>query len=403
MIKALLKSSNLYISFWLLVNVNPFVAIVPDSVSVACLFLLFAWSLYYLYKVITTCPSNPYINGLNCIFLIVTIYGLYRFFEGEVYYRWLSGDNTPIGPREFIIEYWKSLLPIYAFYYYSFIGQLTKKSLMTWSVIFLAAITVSYYGEESKRIAELLMETDQDGVTNNTGYRFLAILPLLAFFNRKPLLQYGFLAYAIMYIIMGMKRGAIIIGGLCLMIFVWETIRNASIFKKVLLLFFASCLFYIGYKFILWNIENNAYFLARIDDTLSGNTSGRDTIFVKLINFYFYETNLTQILFGIGADGTFLAIGQAAHNDWLEILIDMGLLGLCCYIYYWIQFFRTWKISKSSNDDIRLCLTILLVTFFLKTIFSMSVNSMSIYATCALGFALANLQTNMKNRNICQN
>ena len=76
-----------------------------------------------------------------------------------------------------------------------------------------------------------------------------------------------------------------------------------------------------------------------------------------------------------------------AHNDWLEIAVNQGLLGLIIYAFYWLVFYKTWKNAINSDAKTIFVLTILML--FAKSIFSMSYGAMTYVSASILGYALA--------------
>ena len=130
--------------------------------------------------------------------------------------------------------------------------------------------------------------------------------------------------------------------------------------------------------------------MTRVEDTLNGVSSGRDAIYKKLWDYFTTDMGIVQILFGLGADGTFRAIGQAGHNDWIEVLIDTGILGLSLYVLYWFKVAKTWILAKRFLEDkIYLCIMIIFASLLIKTAFSMSINDIKIYTSMPLGYCIS--------------
>ena len=71
---------------------------------------------------------------------------------------------------------------------------------------------------------------------------------------------------------------------------------------------------------------------------MEGDISGRDNIAKLIIDYHGTQANVFQIVFGSGSDGTLRLIGAYAHNDWLEILFNQGIVGIIMYVIYWISF-----------------------------------------------------------------
>ena len=192
-----------------------------------CDFFLVAWVLYYLQgilypaggaisitllgltllvsancaiKVLQWRNTPVYFKGFNMLMLLVTIYGFALIISSSstLYYP-LSGKTMP--SYNYIKSIYLSLLPIYPFYYYTKKGYLTAERLKKWGLIFLVSITLSYYRMQRDALQELLEEgSSADEVTNNMGYLFLSILPMLVIYRKKPLLQFAAFAFVMAFL-----------------------------------------------------------------------------------------------------------------------------------------------------------------------------------------------------------
>lgn len=91
-----------------------------------------------------------------------------------------------------------------------------------------------------------------------------------------------------------------------------------------------------------------------MEDTASGQSSGRDILYSTYWSHYINNDNIVQLLFGEGAYHTENILHLKAHNDWLELLIDCGLCGAILYFVYWYSFFKMWKKVRSFMYIIRL-------------------------------------------------
>ena len=97
-------------------------------------------------------------------------------------------------------------------------------------------------------------------------------------------------------------------------------------------------------------------------------------------------------MLGSGANATINIAGNYAHNDWLEIAVNNGLIGIVIYVVYWISLFKTCRNAK-LYPKYYLILTTFIIIVFMETLFSMSYNSQPIYITSVLAWVLASLQT----------
>ena len=378
-----------------------------------CDFFLLIWVLYYLqgiaypeggvtslallvvnllisasctFKVMQWRNKPIYFKGLNILILLFTIYGFILVFmsPSTIYYP-LSGMSMK--SYSYIKSIYLSLLPIYPFYYYTKKGFLTAERLRIWGVIFLASVTLSYIRMQRDALKALL---DADEITNNSCYLFLSCLPLLVLYRKKPLIQFACLAFVIAFIVMGMKRGAIAIGLVCAVYFILQSIRNSKGKTRLLFMLLSIGICICAVFFFTHEMTTSDYMMKRIDDTLAGNSSGRDNLYSFFWKYFTEQADFKHYLIGRGANGTLEIYYNYAHNDWLEIAVNQGILGVVVYAFYWLCFYKTWK--HATNIDAKTILALTALIFFAKTMFSMSYNDMSYVSTSVLGYALATLK-----------
>ena len=126
-------------------------------------------------------------------------------------------------------------------------------------------------------------------------------------------------------------------------------------------------------------IQNNEYLQTRFDQTLKGNSSNRDVIYNVMWNLWAYKSDALQLILGYGYNGTILysGIGYFAHNDWLEILVDFGLVGLICYLNIFLGLFKL--IIQNQNPSYKNTILALLSVWFVKATFSMGFNEETMF------------------------
>ena len=223
--------------------------------------------------------------------------------------------------------------------------------------------------------------------TNNAGYLFLSLIPIWVVYRKKPLLQYAGLAFCMAFILMGMKRGAILIGGVVVLYLIWQITRNARGNQRFIVILLTAALAVAGVYFVIDMMTSSDYFLQRLEATKEGNSSGRDSLYSFFWTYFTEKADTIQYLFGRGANGTLEIYYNAAHNDWLEIAVNQGLLGIVVYAVYWKQLYSTWR--QSTNIEAKTILALIGIIYFAKTLFSMSYADMTYVCTSVLGYALA--------------
>lgn len=370
---------DVFLLIWVLYYLQGILYPVGGIISTGLLGINLLISAVCAVKVLQMNNTPIYFRGLTWLLLMFTVYGF-----GFIILRPTTGILSTIPSYTYIKNIYLSLLPIYSFYYYSRKGYLTADRLRWWGMIFLMSLTLSYFNNQQTA----LLKTNLEEITNNVGYSFLSCIPLLVLYRKRPFLQYGFIAYCMVFIVMGMKRGAILIGAVLVLFFLYQAIKNASRTNKFILIIL-SCLLIVGAVwFFIYRMSTSEYMIRRIQDTLDGNSSGRDRIYTYFWNYFVYESNVLNFLFGRGANGTLELLNQYAHNDWLELAVNQGLLGVVFYFIYWKYFYKTWK--HTTNIDAKVILAMVVLINFPKSMFSMSYYDMTYVSTSVLGYALAN-------------
>ena len=191
---------------------------------------------------------------------------------------------------------------------------------------------------------------------------------------------------------MGMKRGALIVGVLMMLYFLYFNYRYHQSMSKIKVLFFAAVIMIAAVFVVQYMMETSDYFMARIAQTEEGGSSGRDAIYEYFWNHFKNETDNVKFFLGNGANATLGIYINYAHNDWLEIAINQGVLGLVVYAFYWLCFLKTICGTK-RNMTARLVLSLCFISFFTEAIFSMSYTGYSMMVCTTFGYSLAYCQT----------
>lgn len=348
--------------------------------------------LYYTVKVMAMKGKPVYFKGLNLLFFIFVVYGLVLLFSDHHYvvkHRMYGGE---VSNSSFLKNIFLSLPNIYTFYYFSTKKYLTEELLKRWIFVFMGAAVFIFIDFQMTSIHEMFLEgTNVDEVTNNMGYLFVALIPSVALFRNKSLLQYGMMIFCMAFIVMSMKRGAIIVGVLLMLYFLYFNYRYHQSMSKTKVLIFSAIIVVAAVYIVQYMMETSDYFMARIAQTEEGGSSGRDEIYEHFWNHFKNETDNVKFIFGNGANATLGIYINYAHNDWLEIAINQGVLGLVTYALYWLCFLKTiW--NTKHNKTARLVLSLAFISFFVETIFSMSYTGYSMMACTTFGYCLAHCQ-----------
>lgn len=373
---------NIYLLFWCAYLLQGTLYPSGGLLSQGLLVIILVLSIRHTLLVLGDKSKPRYFTGLLILLSMHIIYGLVLFAtDGATTNGLVKRPPTYFYLKSFLI----SLLPIFSFYYYVQKGHLNQRVYRQWVAVFLIVAILEFF--RIQRESLLNMAFNDEGITNNGGYVMLSLIPCFLVF-RKSWQQLVCILTVIVFVMASMKRGAILTTGIVVFAYLFQHYRSLNNWER--LFYFVSILIagLIGLSIFKDTLLTNDYFNLRVQQTLEGDSSGRNDIYRYLIDYYKYSTSFFHQLVGLGADGTIKISPKYAHNDWLEVLINQGLLGIVVMLVYWTQFVKTCRNKAYSIVSHNVLLLILILTF-IRTLFSMSIGDNSVYLTSALGFALA--------------
>ena len=179
----------------------------------------------------------------------------------------------------------------------------------------------------------------------------------------------------VFFIIQGSKRGAIITGVVGVFIYIYYQLRTIEKKHRVKG-YFITAIGIVALGYFIYNFYLENEFLSyRMESLLEGGGSGRDVIFSKILSGWYNSDNLMNLLFGYGFAGSQkITGGLFAHNDWLELLSNYGLIGVSIYL---MLFYSAYKLIRYSQwySDKRILFICVVSMWFLVTLFSMAYTS----------------------------
>ena len=387
MLRKIFNISNFYLLLIVLMQLQDLLYKGGELISKAIIGLFVLVSLVLAVYVTLRYKMPRYFHVLNVLLILFSVYGLIHVLSTPTDYVYAADNLT--ASYTYLLDIYLSLLPIYVFYLCTVRDEMPLPKIQFWGVILLAVSVVQFY-------YFFLDSTDIKGVdeiTNNFGYLFVGIITLLVFYQNKTIIQYAMLACCMVMVFFSMKRGAILVATCSLVPFVILLWKQSSQIKRVFLCvliftFLAGVAYLIQYM-----LQTSEYFITRIQDTMEGNSSLRAEIYAKLWEYFKEDANLLQQFFGSGANYTVYVAQNYAHNDWLEILINQGLIGVAIYVLYWWRFWQTRNLCQDI-DELAITkggLTMCFVASGLMTLFSMSYSNLPIGLTMTLGICLGRL------------
>src|SRR5690606_38479349 len=141
---------------------------------------------------------------------------------------------------------------------------------LRWVFIIMLPIAINQYFVEE---AEVTAVRGGDSIVNNVSYLFVFFIPYLFLFRKYKILS-AFLAFVVIFfIIQGAKRGALVAGGLSMLIFLYYQITAVNQSGRLQGYFFAAI---IGLALVMYAREHysqNEFLVARMEAIGSGSYS----------------------------------------------------------------------------------------------------------------------------------
>lgn len=374
-----------YFILLVLYELKTFFFLISPVITVGLTFIVILANIYYIFLVNFSYKTPPLFKGLNIFLLLLVIYGLILIISGKQLS--IQEMGVPVNTTAFLIKSITSLGPIYAFYDIGMRGGLKQSRIVKWFYILIFIAIVLFVQNRAELIAG---GKNASEVTNNMSYMFVALIPFLFLLEGKRVLQYLLLAFFVAMIVTSVKRGAMIVTAAALLIFFILSIKESKK-KNRFWLYLLTIVFLVAGAYLTMRYFNTNDFLQyRYQRTVEGDSSFRDVIYADLWFHFINDADMMRQIFGYGAWATLDISVNFAHQDWLELLTDMGLLGVASYLYFWVCFGVT--IKRCRKQGLFVSFSILLIVFviyFSRSLFSMSFESFGLLPGICIGYSLS--------------
>ncbi len=345
---------------------------IPSKLCILTIILISG--IYFVKSLFLNEHKNFFYNAWT-LFLTVNIIGFIFNFD-------LSAGYT----RDMFRSTLTSLLTFYPVYYFSKKEQIKSIHLIIFLLILIPVFILQYYKLESSVLASRL--SGNTNVVNNMAYPFVNLLPYLFLIKKQKLFSGLLMIILMFFIIQASKRGALITGSIGMLMFFWYNLntiekrhRIAGFILVVIIIFILSV---IAYK----TFTSNEFLLGRMTSILEGDSSGRNMLYKTIITKWYNSDNILKYMFGFGYAGSVYLIGNFAHNDWLENILNLGLIGFFTYLYLFYAAIKYCLNKEWMFDKRFLMITITLMWFFIS-LGSMSYSSLEGFIrTILLGYLI---------------
>lgn len=258
----------------------------------------------------------------------LTIFTVYSYFVLIVQASFFSISS---------LVYFSFLLPSLSYFYFSSSTNQTSKGIIK-LVIPLVFVSIGYFSIINQRSISILVSSEEAA---NTSYYFLACLPFMLLGKNKVIRVVSILV--VLYaVVTSFKRGGLIALAFGVALYYFVLLRSSNSRHKMgLFLLSIIILALFALAFFQFNDLSGNILGERIINTSIDGGSERNLLYPLVIE-KIRESSALQFLLGHGWDSVSRArIGYvSAHNDYLQLLYDLGAISLILYIAFLIKLFK---------------------------------------------------------------
>lgn len=253
-------------------------------------------------------------------------------------------------------------LSVSYFFDLSFNDKITKKQIVLFYLAFTIIALLGFMKVYTHKYNAL--ESAYYMQSNGMGYLFVLLLPAITFlFSSRKVISLVLSAIFLIIIVNSAKRGAILTGTACFAYLIFNLYKNSKLSLRIIMVI----LILMVVTGLILYLTSHESLLYRFQ--LEGG-SGRDSLYITLWENW-YNGDFKTLLFGNGFFTSHeLAGGLMAHNDWLQVLSDMGLLGLISYLIVFISFASKRSIVKYYKPSLLLTFDLCLLIWLIKSMIS---------------------------------
>lgn len=259
---------------------------------------------------------------------------------------------------------WGIVLVGLSYYLQDFGGKNTVILIVTIGLIILSAYIIS---QEASLRQQLDLERGL-----NEGHWVLLGLPF-AFLINKKWIRYVLIALIAATVILSLKSTSILalVLSLSVTFFVSEYVTKAKRSKGVLALVIVLAILMIVWPYVSEQLLSD--YGINWEDKISSSTetggSGRFDIWKSTLDAQFNST-FPQWIIGHGHNAVIRINGFSAHNDFLEILYDYGLIMFVIYVSFCVRLYRTLKTLVRNRSEYAVAFSCSLALFFVLSMFT---------------------------------
>lgn len=245
-------------------------------------------------------------------------------------------------------------------YYYARLHHIGfSLKLFYWGLLLLSALSLS---SEVQVRQQIVMGGMNEVYWVLLGFPFIIAMP-----TKK--LRYGGIILMVAVVLLSLKSTAFL--ALLVAIFVAWMVEGGLKPKSLFIAIAIMVAIVIFWPMISDYLANNynVIWTDKYNSSIESGGSGRTEIWTQAFTLLGGSSLLT-LLFGHGHNAVFQNIGFSAHNDFLEVLFDYGIIAFILYISLYVQLIKLLKKMLKTNYWLKTPFTVSVVLFFIVSFFS---------------------------------
>ena len=256
----------------------------------------------------------------------------------------LSFVHAMVRPQGILLFVKMSLAPLAICALY---GYIKKHTLQKLEICFL---TILFLGLSwyifSSRSAMFVLSGNTETVSSS-AYLLLFLLPFIYSINNRYIKIIGVLIVATALFLSFKRTGfiSLILSMVVYLFSVWHQ-NKSTILKRLIII-----LTLIGIGIIVKPYFDDSMIVSRLLSISEDGGSNRDVVYNDVWNLI-QNMSSSELLFGNGWNAVAEANTLSAHNDFLEIVYDQGLIATLAYLYFLLHLFKFAYIKFRHNDKI---------------------------------------------------
>lgn len=234
-----------------------------------------------------------------------------------------------------------------------------------------------------------------------TAIYYLVCLAPFLFGIQSKRIKFILATVMLIMVLISFKRSAVIVVLIALSVLIIEN-KNDINFKRLTTILISIitliCICALVYFFINESINFDFDSIFRVWNYRLNSSSGRLAIYREVL-FLFFNSNLLNVLLGHGQNAviSISSLGLSAHNDFLEILFNYGLIGFISFVVFIIYLFREKKnIKRKCDKNIYNGYVFSLIVFLLASIPShmLTYGTYFLFLALFMGMAIGAIKNN---------